>query len=78
MRNVKNITVAVSPELYHQTRMLAAQYQTTVTAMVAFLLERMPRLLKASRFPGPNPAPTALPATPTPLSQQMRFPPVCQ
>jgi hypothetical protein len=35
MRTIRNITVAVSPELYRQTRMLAAEYDSTVTAMVA-------------------------------------------
>ncbi len=63
MRNVRNITVAVSPELYRQTRMLAVEYDTTVTALVAYLLERMPRALKAARFPvgGPKSSPSALP-----------------
>jgi hypothetical protein len=32
MRTVRNITVAVTPELYRQTRMLAAEYNSTVTA----------------------------------------------
>jgi hypothetical protein len=41
------ITAAVSPELYRQTRMLAAEYDTTVTAMVAYLFKAMPRALKA-------------------------------
>jgi hypothetical protein len=64
MRTVRNITVAVSPELYRQTRMLAAEYDSTVTAMVAYLLERMPKALKAARFPvgGPKPAASTPPA----------------
>ncbi len=63
MRNVRNITVAVTPELYRQTRMLAVEYDTTVTALVAYLLERMPKALKAARFPvgGPQPTPSAPP-----------------
>jgi hypothetical protein len=58
MRTVRNITVAVSPELYRQTRMLAVEYDTTVTALVAYLLEAMPRALKAAHFPvgGAQPA----------------------
>ena len=34
MRAVRNITVAVEPELYRQTRRIAADYDTTVTDMV--------------------------------------------
>jgi hypothetical protein len=66
MRTVKNITVAVSPELYRQTRMLAAEYDSTVTAMVAYLLERMPKALKAARFPvgGPSQKSPHFPAIP--------------
>jgi uncharacterized DUF497 family protein len=48
MRKVRNITVEVSPETYRETRRLAADYETTVTAMVVYFLERMPlRLMKA-------------------------------
>jgi len=63
MRTVRNITVAVSPELYRQTRMLAVEYDTTVTALVAYLLERMPKALKSARFPvgGPQSAVSTLP-----------------
>jgi len=45
MRNVRNITVAVSDDLYRQTRRLAAEYDTTVTAMVVYLLQRLPAAL---------------------------------
>ena len=60
MRNVRNITVAVTPELYRQTRRLAADYDTTVTEIVAYLLERLPDALKRAGYPvgGPNAAPT--------------------
>lgn len=51
MPKVRHITVAVSPELYRQTRHLAAEYDTTVTAIVAYLLERLPDALKRSRYP---------------------------
>jgi hypothetical protein len=51
MRNVKNITVAVSAALYRQTRKLAAEYDTTVTAMVAHLLQRLPDALERTQFP---------------------------
>jgi hypothetical protein len=61
MRTVKNITVAVSPELYRQTRKLAAEYETTVTAMVAYLLQALPKALKDAhdRASGPKSAPSA-------------------
>ena len=72
MRKVRHITVAVTPELYRQTRHLAAEYDTTVTAMVAWLLERLPNALKASRFPrGKSPASPGAPApaiTPSPAA----------
>ena len=55
MRNVKNITVAVDPELYRQTRHLAAEYNTSVTDLVRFLLLVMPEALKAARYPGGRP-----------------------
>ena len=80
----RTITVRVSPELYLQTRHLAAEYNTTVTELVAYLLERMPRALERARFPVGGPkrtstptvaalssAPTtlrALPTAPTPLT----------
>jgi hypothetical protein len=72
MRNVKNITVAVSAALYRQTRKLAAEYDTTVTAMVAHLLQRLPDALERTQFPvcgpkraratGPNPLATRIAA----------------
>jgi hypothetical protein len=55
MRNVKNITVAVDPELYRRTRRLAAEYNTSVTDMVRFLLLVMPEALKSARYPGGRP-----------------------
>jgi hypothetical protein len=55
MRTVRNITVAVEPELYRQTRRIAADYDTTVTDMVRFLLLALPEAVKAARFPGGRP-----------------------
>jgi hypothetical protein len=52
MRTVRNITVAVDPELYRQTRRIAAEYDTTVTDMVRFLLLVLPEAVKAVRYPG--------------------------
>ena len=55
MRTVRNITVAVEPELYRQTRRIAADYDTTVTDMVRFLLLVLPEAVKAARYPGGRP-----------------------
>ena len=55
MRTVRNITVAVEPELYRQTRKIAADYDTTVTDMVRFLLIALPEAVKAARYPGGRP-----------------------
>jgi hypothetical protein len=55
MERVRNITVAVSNDLYRQTRRLAAQYDTTVTEMVRFLLLTLPEAVEAARFPGGRP-----------------------
>jgi hypothetical protein len=42
MRTVRNI--AVDPELYRQTRRIAAEYDTTVTDRVRFLLLFLPEV----------------------------------
>ena len=55
MRTVRNITVAVAPELYRQTRKIAADYNTTVTDMVRFLLLVLPEAVKSARYPGGRP-----------------------
>ena len=55
MRTVRNITVAVEPELYRQTRKIAADYDTTVTDMVRFLLLALPEAVKAARYTGGRP-----------------------
>jgi hypothetical protein len=55
MRTVRNITVAVDPGLYRQTRRLAAEYNTSVTDRLRFLLLAMPGALKAARYPGGRP-----------------------
>jgi hypothetical protein len=62
-RKVKNITVCVTPEIYRQTRHLAADYNTTVSTIVAWLLQRLPAALERSRFPkgGPKPSPQPAP-----------------
>jgi hypothetical protein len=56
MRTVRNITVAVDPDLYRQTRRIAADNDTTVTDMVRFLgsvlLVRCCYLSTSTRFQG--------------------------
>jgi hypothetical protein len=64
MREVRHITVAVSPELYRQTRRIAADYDTTVTAIVADLLHKLPRLVKYTPYgSGSTPTPSPIPQT---------------
>ncbi len=74
MRKVKNITVCVTPEIYRQTRHLAAEYDSTVSTIVAWLLQRLPAALERTHFPKGGPKPSAQPApavgdsvTPSPL-----------
>jgi hypothetical protein len=55
MRTVRNITVAVEPELYRQTRKIAAGYHTTVADRLRFLLLVLPEAVKAARYPGGRP-----------------------
>ena len=62
MRKVKNITVCVSPEIYREARHLAAEYDATVSAFVAFLLPRLRVALERQRFPKGGPKPPAQPA----------------
>jgi hypothetical protein len=62
MRKVKNITVCVTPEIYREARHLAAEYDSTVSTMVAWLLPRMRVALERSRFPKGGPKPSTQPA----------------
>ena len=62
MRKVKNITVCVTPEIYREARHLAAEYDSTVSALVAWLLPHMRVALERTRFPKGGPKPTAQPA----------------
>lgn len=79
MRKVKNITVCVKPEIYRNARHLAAEYDTTVSTIVAWLLERLPAALERSRFPKGGPKPAAQPS-PTPnvlVTPPTPLPPGC-
>jgi hypothetical protein len=55
MQKARNITVAVSPEIYRQTRRLATDYDTTVTEMIKFLLLLLPEAVNAALKPGGRP-----------------------
>jgi hypothetical protein len=66
MRKVKNITVCVTPEIYRQARHLAAEYDSTVSAMVAWLLQRLPAAIERSRFPKGGPKPPSVPQSLSP------------
>jgi hypothetical protein len=66
MREVRHITVAVTPELYRQSRKLAAEMDSNVSSMVAYLLERFPSFLKGAGYKVTIPpgAPHHLPGRP--------------
>ena len=59
----KKITVAISPALYRQSRQVAAEFDTTVTAMAFYILEQLPSHLRNSNFPvgGPVAKPVVAP-----------------
>ncbi len=62
----KNITVTVSSEAYRQARVWAAQRDTSVSAVVEYLIETLPRIPRAARaFPLP-PLSAAPPIPPNP------------
>jgi hypothetical protein len=71
---MKNITVAVPETTYIKARVWAAQHETSVSAVVAFLLQTLPDTRRAAhRFPlRPDPptrpaCPPTRPACPTGL-----------
>jgi len=55
MQKARSITVAVSPELYRQTRRIATEWDTSVTDVVRFLLLILPDALREARFSGARP-----------------------
>jgi len=62
MRKVKNITVCVTPEIYREARLLAAEHDTTVSALVAWLLPHMRVALERTHFPKGGPKPSVQPS----------------
>jgi hypothetical protein len=75
VRNVRNITVAVSDDLYRQTRRLAAQYDTTVTAMVVYLLQRLPAVLASAAARRLRDSAPPVPAATQPAQPSNQVPP---
>ena len=73
---MRNITVSVSDETYRQARVWAAQRDSSVSAVVQYLLQTLPSISRAARAfpvrnsndanisPLPNPAPEATPPSP--------------
>jgi hypothetical protein len=51
----KHITVSVDETVYRQARMWAAERDSSISAVVQYLLERLPRLPVARGFHAPNP-----------------------
>jgi hypothetical protein len=57
---MKNITVTVNDTVYRQARVWAAKRDTSVSAVVAYLLQNLPGLPVAKRaFPLESPDPPA-------------------
>jgi len=46
---MKNITVSVDDAVYHRARVFAAKWDTSVSALVADLLEHMPLFTRLTR-----------------------------
>lgn len=65
MPKVRNITVAVSPELYRQTRRIAADSDTTITELVRHILVNLPVLLRSTNHPAADSSTAANPASPS-------------
>jgi len=60
---MKNITVAVPDVTYLKARVWAAEHETSISAVVAYLLAILPRHKAAARQfspPGPPPQPGAV------------------
>jgi hypothetical protein len=63
---MKNITVAVPETTYLKARVWAARHETSVSAVVAFLLQTLPESRRAAaRFPRPAQTEAPRPLSPT-------------
>jgi len=73
---MRNITVTVSDETYRQALVWAASRDTSVSAVVAYLLQTLPAILRAARrFPActpesvkPNPVTSTIQTSSTQLA----------
>ena len=64
---MKNITVAVPETTYIKARVWAARHETSVSAVVAFLLQTLPESRRAAaRFPRPAETETLKSPVPSP------------
>jgi hypothetical protein len=65
---MKNITVTIPDDSYRRARVWAAQHDTSISAVVRYLLETMPGIKRAnSAFPANNSNPVnPVPATGSP------------
>ncbi len=58
---MRNITVAINDQVYHDVRVWCARRDTSVSAVVQRFLEDLPRLKQARQFPLPDaPPPSTL------------------
>jgi hypothetical protein len=51
---MRNITVSIDDQTYHDVRVWCAQRDTSVSRVVRTFLEDLPRLKHARRFPFPD------------------------
>jgi hypothetical protein len=56
---MRNITVAINDQVYHDVRVWCARRDTSVSAVVQRFLEDLPRLKQARQFPLPDAPPPA-------------------
>jgi hypothetical protein len=64
-KSMKNITVSVPDETYRSARVWAARRDTSVSAVVAYLLETLPGIQRARQaFPAAKSLPHPPPAAP--------------
>lgn len=68
---MRNITVTVPDDVYRRARVWAAERDTSLSAVVKYLLETMPGIKRANlAFPARNSnTPNALSPTPNPPTQ---------
>jgi hypothetical protein len=62
----KNITVTVSTEAYRQARIWAAQHDTSISAVVEYLIQTLPGIPRAARAFPQLPLSVAPPIPPKP------------